>query len=216
MVPADFRYPMTVDRPPQISPLELVPESIVDRLNFLRVFGREAPVEIDLGCGDGAFLVEMAKRHPERDFLGTERLLGRVRKSCRRASDAGLCNVRVLQLESLYTTQYLLPPGSISVFHVLFADPWPKQKHKRRRLINAPFLDAARAALTSDGILNLVTDHQEYALHIREVVSERSDFEEVSQPPGLEYPMTDFEKRFREKNLPIHRIRLAVVNCARK
>ncbi len=206
---------MTLDRPPQISPLELVPDSIVERLNFSQVFGREAPVEIDLGCGDGAFLVEMAKRHPDRDFLGTERLLGRVRKSCRRAFNAGLRNVRVLQLESLYTTKYLLPPGSISVFHVLFADPWPKRKHKRRRLINPSFLDAARTALTPDGILNLVTDHSEYAEHIREVIGDRSDFEEVPQPPGLNYPRTDFEKRFLEKNLPIYRIRLAVVNSAK-
>ncbi len=207
---------MTLDRPPQISPLELVPDSIVEQLDFSQVFGREAPVEIDIGCGDGAFLVEMAKRHPDRDFLGTERLLGRVRKSCRRGGDAGLRNVRVLQLESFYTTKYLLPPDSISVFHVLFADPWPKRKHKRRRLINPPFLDAARIALTSDGILNLATDHQDYVTYIRELISKRSDFVEIPQPPGLNYPMTDFEKRFREKNLPIHRIRLAVVNCAKK
>jgi tRNA (guanine-N7-)-methyltransferase len=207
---------MTLDRPPQISPLELVPESIVEQLNFSHVFGREAPVEIDIGCGDGAFIVEMAKRYPDRDFLGTERLLGRVRKSCRRALNAGLQNVRVLQLESLYTTRYLLPPGSISVFHVLFADPWPKRKHQRRRLINPPFLDAARTALTSEGVLNIVTDHRDYAAYIREVISGRSDFVEIPHPPDLEYPMTDFEKRFREQNLPIYRIRLAAVNHARK
>jgi tRNA (guanine-N7-)-methyltransferase len=205
---------MTVDRPPQISPLELVPHSIDERLDFQRVFGRKAPIEVDIGCGDGAFLVEMAKLHPDCDFLGTERLLGRVRKSCRRASEAGLRNVRVLHLESLYTIRYLLPPGSVSVFHVLFADPWPKRKHRRRRLINPAFLDAVREALTPEGIVNIATDHEEYASHIRAIIGERSDFVEIPHPAEVRYPMTDFEKRFREENLPIHRIRLAAVSHA--
>jgi len=194
--------------PPQVSPLELVPESIVEPLDFLSVFGRAAPVEIDIGCGDGAFLVEMARRHPERDFLGTERLLGRVRRVCRRATKRGLGNLRVLQLESLYTTRYLLPPASVSVIHVLFPDPWPKRRHNVRRLVQVEFLDAAKVALVPRGILNLVTDDPDYAAHMRDVAEAHAGFRIVPDPPVLDYPETDFERRFREQGLPIYRLRL--------
>lgn len=194
--------------PPQVSPLELVPESIVEPLDFGVVFGRVAPVEIDIGCGDGAFLVEMARLHTDRDFLGTERLLGRVRRVCRRAGKLGLRNIRVLQLESLYTTRYLLPPGSVSVIHVLFPDPWPKRRHNVRRLVQREFLDAACTALIPGGILNLVTDDADYAAHMRDVADSHPGFRPAPAPPDLEYPETDFERRFREQGLSIHRFRL--------
>jgi len=199
---------MSETLPPQVSPLELVPDSIVEPLDFEAVFGRKAPLEIDIGCGDGAFLVEMARRHPERDFLGTERLLGRVRRVCRRAARLGLGNLRVLQLESLYTTRYLLPPGSVSVIHVLFPDPWPKRRHNVRRLVQPEFLDAAQAALVPGGILSLVTDDVDYAGHMREVANAHAGFHAVPEPPDLDYPVTDFERRFRAQGLPIHRLRL--------
>ena len=72
------------------------------------IFGNDHPLEIDLGCGDGSFLIEMAQHYPERNFLGVERLLGRVRGVCKRIQELGLTNVMVLRLESQYTLEYLL------------------------------------------------------------------------------------------------------------
>jgi tRNA (guanine-N7-)-methyltransferase len=187
---------------------ELIPPSYFEPLQIERAFMRPADLEVDIGCGEGAFLVAMAARFPERNFLGVERLLGRIRKTCRRAAALNLENVRVLRLESFYTVRHLLPPGSVSVFHVMFPDPWPKRKHQRRRLVNDPFLDAIHAALSKDGELRLTTDDADYFAHMRRVGLARTDFETVPWPDDPGYPQTDFERGFRARGLPIHRLLL--------
>ncbi len=97
-------------------------ESVLAPLDLVSVFGRSAPVEVDFGSGDGSFLVALAERSPERDFLGVEKLPGRFRSGCRRIGARGLSNARILQLEISHAL-YLLPRGSIDVFYLLFPDP---------------------------------------------------------------------------------------------
>jgi tRNA (guanine-N7-)-methyltransferase len=115
---------------------------------------------MDLGCGDGSFLVALAKRHPEMNFLGIERMAGRVAKACRKA--ARIDNVRVLHLESSYAVGYLLPENSVDVFYLLFPDPWPKRRHQRRRVMTLEFLQSIHRALVSGGMLRLATDQADY------------------------------------------------------
>ena len=126
------------------------------------LFGGGAPLEVDLGCGDGSFLVEMARHFPERRFLGVERLLGRVRKVCRKLQRAGLENARVLRLESRYTVEWLLPGDSVSRLHLLCPDPWPKARHHRRRLLQPEFLAAVARVLEPGGEFLFKTDNEEY------------------------------------------------------
>ena len=187
---------------------QLIPPSYFEPLQIDLAFARPAPLEVDIGCGEGSFLVAMAARFPERNFLGIERLLGRIRKTCRRTAARNLENVRVLRLESSYTVQHLLPPGSVSVFHVMFPDPWPKRKHHRRRLIADPFLDTIHAALCEMGELRLTTDDADYFAHMKRVCLARTDFEPVPWPDDPAYPQTDFERGFRARGLPIHRLLL--------
>jgi tRNA (guanine-N7-)-methyltransferase len=188
--------------------LEFVPESYFAPIDTGCVFSRTAPLEVDIGCGEGAFIVAMAAKNPVHNFLGIERLLGRVRKVCRRSVRAGVGNVRLLRAESLYVVKHLLAPESVSVFHVMFPDPWPKRKHHRRRLINREFLDAARAALKQDGELRLTTDDGDYFKWMQKVVAMHVGFAQEPWPVNPEYPQTDFEKRFRALGLPIHRLLL--------
>jgi tRNA (guanine-N7-)-methyltransferase len=105
-------------------------ESFVDRLDIEKVFGRSAPLQVDLGCGDGSFLCALAQRNPDQNFLGIERLLGRIRSAARKAAMVG--NVRLLRMESSYAVRYLLPAGLVETFYLLFPDPWPKRRHWRR------------------------------------------------------------------------------------
>src|SRR6185503_14672391 len=98
-------------------------------------------------CGDATFLASYAGLHPELNFLGVERLLGRLRKLDKKGRRAGLTNVRGVRIESAYFLQYLLPNNSASALHIYFPDPWPKLKHRRHRLINQRFPELARAAL---------------------------------------------------------------------
>jgi len=103
--------------------------SIVERMDLTRLFPIPQPLEVELGCGDASFLVEQARRHPEKNFIGVERLLGRLRKLDRKGRRAGLANLRGVRIESSYFLEYLLPPHSVSVLHIYFPDPWPKKKH---------------------------------------------------------------------------------------
>jgi len=119
-----------------MSEAAFVPENYFRELRKDEVFeDASRPLEIDLGCGDGSFLLAMAAQHPERHFLGIERMLGRYDKVARKITQAGLRNVRVLRLESSYTVGWLLPSASVSRLHLLCPDPWPKKKHHRRRLV---------------------------------------------------------------------------------
>ncbi len=122
---------------PRPADLELIPEDYFAPLDLGQVFPRPGPLEVDLGCGDGRFLVALAERFPERNFLGIEKLAGRVEAACRKGARRGLPNVRVLRIETSYAIQYLLPPASVEVVHLLFPDPWPKERHQRRRIVTA-------------------------------------------------------------------------------
>src|SRR4051794_9840264 len=112
------------------------PASYIERLEIARIFANPQPLEVELGAGDGSFLVEWAKQNPQHNFLGIERLLGRIRKIERKAVRAGLHNLRVMRIEASYFMEYLLPEKSVSSLHVYFPDPWPKRKHWKNRLVN--------------------------------------------------------------------------------
>jgi tRNA (guanine-N7-)-methyltransferase len=170
------------------------------------VFPSVGSLEVDLGCGDGSFLVAMALRHPERNYLGTERLLGRVRNTCRKAVRAGVNNVRLLRIENAYVVKNLLPPGSVSRFYVLFPDPWPKRRHWPRRLIQPEFLDAAAAALAPCGELRIKTDDAEYFEFIGKMAAGCALF--ASEPWEEQIPPTDFERHYAAQGRRIYSIRL--------
>ena len=95
--------------------VELIPETYLAAIDPAAIFGRVALLHVDLGCGDGSFLCEMARRHPDENFLGIEKLVGRVAKVCHKAT--GLKNVRVLNLETSYAVRYLLPEASVKTLY---------------------------------------------------------------------------------------------------
>jgi hypothetical protein len=105
------------------SVVELVPEFQVARLDVAELFRRNAPLHVDLGCGDGSFLCQMAQQFPNTNFLGVERLTKRVEKVRRKAEK--IENVRVLCADSLFVVRYVLPESSVETFYLLFPDPWP-------------------------------------------------------------------------------------------
>ncbi len=185
--------------------IELVPADYFAPLDLATVFPRSAPLEVDLGCGDGSFLVAMAERFPERNFLGIERLFGRVRSACGRASRRAVSNVRVLRVETSYAVEYLLPPGSTAVTYLLFPDPWPKKRHERRRIVTKDFLAAVHRLLAPNGFFRIATDEADYFAAIRELAACSAMVEE---PAGQEeeFPLTTFEKRFLADGAPIHRL----------
>src|SRR6267154_1118641 len=168
--------------------------SILDRLELAHVFPKPQPLEVELGSGDGSFLVEYAKQHPDHNFIGVERLLGRIRKLDRKARRVGLANVRGIRIESSYFVEYLLPPNSALALHIYFPDPWPKRKHRRHRLINERFPALARQALAPGGKVYLRTDDQDYFEQMVGVFAASPAFRLSETPPDLSALRTDFER----------------------
>jgi len=192
--------------------LQLIPDDYFRELEKSDIFNDGTrPLDVDLGCGDGSFLREMAQHHPERDFLGVERLLGRVRKVCRKAARLELANLKVLRLESAYTLGYLLPSGGVSRVHLLFPDPWPKKRHHKRRLVNQKFCESVKRALEPAGEFLFKTDHEEYFEESMEAVRASGLFEEIGwQDDDFFYAQTDFEELWRGQGRAIYCSRLTV------
>jgi tRNA (guanine-N7-)-methyltransferase len=170
--------------------------SIVERLNLEELFPKPQPLEVELGCGDASFLVEYARQNPQKNFIGVERLLGRIKKLDRKGHRAGLANLRGARIESSYFLQYLLPPRSAVVLHIYFPDPWPKKKHRRHRLINENFPNLARTALAPGGMVYLRTDDTAYFQQMTEVFAANGEFQETETPRELAGIATDFEREF--------------------
>ncbi len=172
-------------------------DSLTDRLDLENIFGRNAPLHVDLGCGDGSFIYALAQRTPAKNFLGIERLLGRIRSATRKA--ASLPNVRLLRMESSYAVRYLLPAESVETFYLLFPDPWPKRRHWRRRIV---------------GRLLIATDHVDYFKRITETARGNPNLA-IIEPADVDRPLTKFERKFRAQSIPIHWLELRKVSPVR-
>jgi len=176
--------------------------SIVEPLAVAELFPRPRPLEVELGCGDASFLVEYARRNFTRNFIGVERLLGRLQKLDRKGRRANLENLRGVRIESAYFLQYLLPAHAAAALHIYFPDPWPKKKHRRHRLINEAFPALARAALVSGGTVFLRTDDADYFQQMNEVFDAAKEYKKAVTPPELAEIVTDFERDFNAQGIP--------------
>jgi tRNA (guanine-N7-)-methyltransferase len=196
-------------------------------LDLSKLFGRTAPAQVDLGCGDGSFLARLADLYPTKNFLGIERLAYRAAQASRKA--AHVQNMRVLRMDTFHSLELLLPPQSIEAFYLLFPDPWPKRRHHRRRIVTTHFLNSIHRALDANGTLRIATDHLDYFQHIQRLVHistalpggldglKPSNFGrfEMVDPGEINLPPTKFEMRFRAQNLPIYRLSLRKISPVR-
>ncbi len=185
------------------SPQNLIYElpSILERMDLAALFPVARPLEVELGCGDASFLVDYAKLHPERNFIGVERLQGRIRKVDRKGRQLKLTNLRGVRIESAYLLEYLLPQHCAAALHIYFPDPWPKRKHRRNRLINERFTPLAHQALAPDGMVYLRTDDRDYFQQMQSVFAASQLFRAVETPEELSAVVTDFEQGFNAQGI---------------
>jgi tRNA (guanine-N7-)-methyltransferase len=186
-------------------------DSLTDRLDLEKIFGRKAPLHVDLGCGDGSFLCALAQGMPDKNFLGIERLLNRVRTSARKAATLG--NVRLLRVESSYGVRYLLPTESVETFYLLFPDPWPKRRHHRRRIVTLAFLSSIHVALQKNGSIYVATDDVDYFEKIKQIAESNLGFS--VRDVNVELPQSRFARIFGEKGAPIHWLELRKISPAK-
>ena len=191
--------------PAPVRPLLVELASIVDPLEVGGLFPQTQPLEVELGCGDASFLLEYARRNPQTNFIGVERLLGRLQKLDRKGRRLGLQNLRGVRIESAYFLQYLLPAHVAAALHIYFPDPWPKKKHRKNRLINEAFPALARNTLASGGTVYLRTDDLDYFQQMNEVFAAAKEFVRVETPATLAEVVTDFEQFFNAQGIATQR-----------
>jgi tRNA (guanine-N7-)-methyltransferase len=204
----------SADRATIASDAEIVPLNCFGPLDFEAIYGRRAPLEVDLGCGDGLFITAIAAENPARNFLGIERLAGRVRTASRNIELRRLTNARVWRFEISYAVAELLPPNSVAAFHLMFPDPWPKRRHASRRLVTENFLVSLHRALIPNGTLRIATDESEYFRQIMRLVGRLPQFLVITEEISAS-AVSRFERKFQEDGVRIHRLGLRKVSDVR-
>lgn len=169
-------------------------------LDMAAVFGREAPVVLEIGFGMGDSLASMAAAAPEMDFIGIEVHSPGVGRLMHLIDEAGLSNLRAYCCDAVEVLEQCIPDGSLQRVQIYFPDPWHKKKHHKRRLIQAEFVQLLRRKLRVGGVIHLATDWENYAEHMMVVMSSAEGFVnqvgESEYSPRPEYrPVTKFEKR---------------------
>lgn len=171
-------------------------------LDVVALFGRQAPLTLEIGFGNGDALLAMAAAHPERDFLGIEVHRPGVGRLLNGIAERGLTNVRVLCDDAKPVLENQIPDDSLSAVHLFFPDPWPKSRHHKRRLVQPDFVELVRRKLTPGGQLHLATDWEHYADHMMAVMTAAPGYENTAgskqfAPRPEQRPLTKFERRGR-------------------
>jgi tRNA (guanine-N7-)-methyltransferase len=163
-------------------------------------FANARPLTLEIGFGNGDSLLEIARTHPDRNFLGIEVHRPGVGKLLMSLEQAGIDNVRIICHDAVEVLQQQIPDGSLDRVLVFFPDPWPKKRHHKRRLIQPEFVSLLARKLHRGGRLHMATDWENYAEHMLEVMQASPEFENsragggFSQRPS-DRPLTKFEQR---------------------
>ncbi|HQR45614.1 MAG TPA: tRNA (guanosine(46)-N7)-methyltransferase TrmB [Thermoanaerobaculia bacterium] len=175
-------------------------------VDFAALFGRAAPVEMEIGTGKGRFLLGSAAAEPGRNWLGLEIEAEYCVLARLRAARRGLSNVRVEPLDGREFVLRRVPPGSLAALHVYFPDPWPKKRHHKRRLFTAPFAAAAARALVPGGLLRVASDHAGYWAEIESVLAAEPLLARLSESEtGPWSSGTNYELKFAASGRPVFR-----------
>ncbi len=167
-------------------------------LDWQLVFGRVAPVVLEIGFGMGETTAEIAAAHPQRNFVGIEVHAPGVGSLLRELDRRALANVRVIRHDAVEVVEAMIPPGSLAGIHVFFPDPWPKKRHHKRRLLKPDFVHALALRLVPGGYLHAATDWSDYAGEMLATLGSEALL--ANTAPGFaprpdSRPQTKFERR---------------------
>jgi len=173
------------------------------QIDFASLFGRQAPVVMEIGFGNGLSLASMAEQAPETNFFGVEVHLPGVGSLLVQTKKLGLENVRVSREDAVDVLKHI-PENSLDRMQIFFPDPWHKKRHHKRRLIQSDFVETVVSRLKPEGVLHVATDWENYAEHVLEVLLASPGLENLSgslggvdgYSPKPDYrPETKYERR---------------------
>jgi tRNA (guanine-N7-)-methyltransferase len=186
-------------------------ENVDAPLDLAALFGRTAPVILEIGFGNGEALAALAARHPENDYLGIEVHRPGVGHLLNCLAAQQSTNVRVLVADARETLVARIPDESLAGVHLFFPDPWPKKRHHKRRLVQPDFAQLVRRKLETGGVFHLATDWHDYAQWMMETLTVAEGFENLSGPGSYsergERPLTKFERRGERLGHAVHDLR---------
>ena len=174
-----------------------------ESIDYAAVFGRSAPVVLEIGCGMGETTAAIAQAHPEVNFLGCEVFVAGVGALSKRIDEMGLENIRIARHDAVEVVRDMLAPDSLSGIHVYFPDPWRKARHHKRRLIRPEIVSLLASRLQPGAYIHCATDWENYAEQMLEVLSSEpllknlhpEGFSPVMANPLCERPCTKFQAR---------------------
>ncbi len=183
-----------------LAPKYMVDVSKLERLNCAAIFGREAPLVVEIGFGMGKSFVEMAQKDPLRNYLGIEVHPPGVGACMLLIEEHGLTNVKVIKYDAFEVLTKCLGPESIDILQIFFPDPWPKARHHKRRLVNDGFLQLVTPLLKHGGEIRMATDWENYAEQMLECLNRAPELKNTAPDGGYlprpEWrPLTKFEQR---------------------
>ncbi|MBR5524872.1 MAG: tRNA (guanosine(46)-N7)-methyltransferase TrmB [Clostridia bacterium] len=185
-------------------------------LNFRELFGNDNPVELEIGCGKGGFICQLAARHPETNFLAVELYANVLVTACEAAKEQGLTNIRFLWGNAEYLDRFI-PPHSIRRLYLNFSTPFPKKRQATHRLTHPHFLEMYKGLLAPGASLIQKTDGRVFFQYSLEQLSQCGyTLQAVSldlHTDGIEdNTVTEYERRFMEQGLPIYRVEATINN----
>lgn len=169
--------------------------------DWVSIFGNDNPIVLEIGCGIGDFLVQMAAIHPEWNFIGLDYYNKGCLKSCKKVEKAGLANVRVVRDEARSFVRNFIAPETLKGVIINCPDPWPKIRHRKRRLVNSEFAAFIYEYLQPGADFYFATDFEDYGEDVAKMMSEQPGFENMLSPQlwthHLEgYPSSKYMQRF--------------------
>ncbi len=181
-------------------------------LDFTRLFGREAPLAVEVGSGSGLFLTIEAANRPGTNFLAIERDGGEVRRAKDKWRRRNLLNVRIIRCDAHYLLEEFAPPRSVDEYIILYSDPWPKKRHHKRRFFQPRLLPILERTLKPGAAVRIKTDVTAYYEVIRELLDtapfltlEQDHRLDIEQDP--EDIQTNYQRKAIEQGHPIHSLR---------
>jgi len=169
-----------------------------EALDLSSAFGRQARHVLEIGFGMGQATAEIARDHPETDYLGVEVHTPGVGALLKMVGEQGLSNLRIVQHDAVEVLRHMIPEAGLDGIHIFFPDPWHKKRHHKRRLIQPAFAELLASRLKPGGYLHLATDWQDYAEQMLAVLSATPHLRNSAEgfAPRPEYrPLTKFEQR---------------------
>jgi len=180
-----------------------------EKIDYKKIFPNNGNITLEIGFGMGVTTAEIAQANPDKNYIGMEvhrpgigRLLWEIEKR-------SLSNIRIIEYDAIFAVDKMIPQDSLEAIHIFFPDPWPKKRHRKRRLVRRPFTETLANRLKPDGYLYMVTDWEDYALHALEELNATANLKNAYEsfaPPQNWRPVTKFEQKGLTKDHVIREI----------